>query len=142
MKTLFVKPADAEKKWYIINAAGRPLGDVAVKAASIARGKHKPCYTPHQNMGDFVIIVNAAQAVMTGNKKSGKMYYSHSRFPGGLRSFSYEKLLERRPDAPMRLAVKGMLPKGPLGNSMRAAVKIYAGEAHPHQAQKPQELAW
>jgi large subunit ribosomal protein L13 len=142
MKTIFVKPHDVERQWHIIDATGRTLGDVAVKAASLARGKHKACYTPHQLVGDFVIIINADKAVLTGNKTKKKMYYSHSGHPGGLSSFSYEKLLVRRPDSPMRLAVKGMLPRGPLGNDMRKSVKIYAGATHPHVAQQPVPYIW
>lgn len=142
MKTIFVKPATIEHQWFIIDATGKTVGEVAVKAASIARGKMKPFYTPHQQVGDFVIIINSEKAVMTGGKEDKKMYYRHSGFMGGLTSFTYRKLLARKGDGPMRLAVKGMLPKGPLGNSMRSAVKIYAGSKHPHQAQKPIEYKW
>ncbi|NIZ40457.1 50S ribosomal protein L13 [Entomospira entomophila] len=142
MKTVFVKPQEVKREWYIIDATNRPLGEVAVKAAYLARGKHKGCYTPHQLIGDFVIVVNADKALMTGNKIQKKMYYQHSGYPGGMRSFTYEKLLQRRPDAPMRLAIKGMLPKGPLGNSMFRSVKIYSGDKHPHAAQQPTAYEW
>jgi large subunit ribosomal protein L13 len=142
MKTIFVKPLEVKREWHIIDAKDRPLGDVARQAAYLARGKHKGCYTPHQLIGDFVIIVNAEKAKMTGNKTQKKMYYQHSGYPGGMRSFTYEKLLQRRPDAPMRLAVKGMLPKGALGNSMFKSVKIYSGDQHPHTAQQPIAYQW
>jgi large subunit ribosomal protein L13 len=142
MKTIFVKPKEASHQWYIIDAEGKVLGDVASKAASLARGKNKAHYTPHQQMGDFVIIINADKAIVTGNKAQAKMYYHHSRHMGGLKSFTYNKMLARRPDEPMRAAVHGMLPHGPLGNAMRSAVKIYAGPKHPHQAQQPVEYNW
>jgi large subunit ribosomal protein L13 len=140
MKTIFVKPNEIERKWYVIDAAGQPLGRVAVKAANILRGKTKALYTPHQEVGDYVIIVNAKEAVMTGNKKNDKMYYRHSGYLGGLKSENYEKLIARKPTAPMEKAVKGMLPKGPLGNKLYSNVKIYAGAEHPHTAQQPEKI--
>lgn len=140
MKTIYVKPADADRKWFVIDAAGKPLGRVAVKAAYYARGKHKPCYVPHQEIGDFVIIVNAEKAAVTGNKKNDKLYYRHSGYLGGLSVDNYEKLVARKPTAPMEKAVRGMLPRGPLGNKLYNNVKIYAGAAHPHEAQQPEAL--
>lgn len=137
MKTIFVKPSEVERKWFIIDAAGQPLGRVAVKAADILRGKNKALYTPHQEIGDYVIIVNATEAVMTGNKRSDKMYYRHSGYLGGLKSENYEKLVARKPTAPMEKAIKGMLPKGPLGYKLFTNVKVYAGADHPHAAQQP-----
>ena len=140
MKTIFVKPSDVERKWFLIDAAGQPLGRVAVKAASILRGKNKALYTPHQEVGDYVIIVNAKEAVMTGKKKADKMYYRHSGYLGGLKSENYDKLVSRKPTAPMEKAVKGMLPRGPLGFKLFTNVKIYAGAEHPHTAQQPVKL--
>ncbi len=140
MKTIFVKPNEVERKWYVIDAAGQPLGRVAVKAAWILRGKNKALYTPHQEVGDYVIIVNAKEAVMTGNKRADKMYYRHSGYLGGMKSENYEKLVARKPTAPMEKAVKGMLPKGPLGNKLYSNVKIYAGAEHPHVAQQPVKI--
>jgi large subunit ribosomal protein L13 len=137
MKTIFVKPSEVERKWFIIDAAGQPLGRVAVKAADILRGKTKALYTPHQEIGDYVIIVNATEAVMTGKKRSDKMYYRHSGYLGGLKSENYEKLVARKPTAPMEKAIKGMLPKGPLGYKLFTNVKVYAGADHPHAAQQP-----
>ncbi|MFA7671841.1 MAG: 50S ribosomal protein L13 [Sphaerochaetaceae bacterium] len=137
MKTIFVKPAKIEKKWYLIDAEGKNLGRVAAAAAKILRGKNKPEFTPHQDMGDFVIIVNAEKAALTGNKREDKVYYRHTGYPGGLRSENYEKLVARKPTTPMEKAVKGMLPKGPLGYKMFTKVKVYAGDKHPHEAQQP-----
>ncbi len=140
MKTIFVKPAEIDRKWFVIDAAGKALGRVAVKAASIARGKNKPYYTPHQEVGDYVIIINAEKAVLTGNKERDKVYYRHSGYVGGLKSESYQKLVARKPTAPMEKAVRGMLPKGALANQLYRNVKVYAGETHPHQAQKPEAV--
>ncbi|MDC7233556.1 MAG: 50S ribosomal protein L13 [Spirochaetales bacterium] len=140
MKTIFVKPNEIERKWYLIDAAGQPLGRVAVKAADILRGKNKALYTPHQEVGDYVIVVNAAEAALTGNKKADKMYYRHSGYLGGLKSENYEKLVARKPTAPMEKAIKGMLPKGTLGNKLFTNVKVYAGADHPHAAQKPVKI--
>jgi large subunit ribosomal protein L13 len=137
MKTIFVKPATIEKKWYLIDAEGKELGRVAVAAARILRGKNKPEYAPHQDMGDFVIIVNAAKAALSGNKYQDKKYYRHSNYPGGLTTESYADMVVRKPTFPMEHAVKGMLPKGPLGNKLFTNMKVYAGESHPHAAQQP-----
>lgn len=137
MKTIFVKPATMEKKWYIIDAEGKNLGRVAVAAARILRGKNKPEYVPHQDMGDYVIIINAAKATVTGNKVDDKMYYRHSMYPGGLKAESYGEVINRKPTYPMEHAVKGMLPSGKLGEKLFTNVKIYAGAEHPHQAQQP-----
>lgn len=137
MKTIFVKPATIVKKWYVIDAEGKELGRVAVAAARILRGKNKPEYVPHQDMGDFVIIINAAKAALTGNKYQEKMYYRHSNYPGGLTTESYADMVVRKPTFPMEHAVKGMLPKGPLGNKLFTNMKVYAGDTHPHAAQQP-----
>ena len=140
MKTIFVKPLELERKWFIIDAAGQPLGRVAVKAADILRGKNKPFYTPHQEVGDYVIVVNALEATLSGNKRAGKMYYRHTGYLGGLKSENYEKLVGRKPTAPMEKAIKGMLPKGTLGNKLFTNVKVYAGADHPHAAQQPVKI--
>jgi large subunit ribosomal protein L13 len=140
MKTIYVKPKDVDQKWYVIDAAGKPMGRVAVKAASIARGKHKPYYVPFHEVGDFVIIVNADKAQLTGNKRQNKLYYRHSGYLGGLKVDNYEKLDARKPTAPMEKAVRGMLPRGALGNKLYRNVKIYAGAVHPHDAQQPEVL--
>ncbi|MCX7787368.1 MAG: 50S ribosomal protein L13 [Spirochaetes bacterium] len=140
MKTIFVKPHEVERKWYIVDAAGKRLGRVAAKVASILRGKHKPIYTPHQEVGDYVIVINADKVVVTGNKRKDKLYYHHSGQPGGLRVESFEKVIQRKPTYPLEVAIKGMLPKNRLGRKLFKNVKIYAGEAHPHGAQKPEPL--
>ena len=137
MKTIFVKPLTVVKKWYLIDAEGKELGRVAVAAARILRGKNKPEYVPHQDMGDFVIIVNAAKAALTGNKYEDKKYYRHSNYPGGLTVETYADMVVRKPTFPMEHAVKGMLPKGALGNKLFTNMKVYAGDIHPHAAQQP-----
>ena len=137
MKTIFVKPQSIEKKWYLIDAEGKNLGRVAVAAARILRGKNKVEYVPHQDMGDYVIIINAAKASVTGTKMEDKIYYRHSMYPGGLKAESLEKMLQRKPTYPMEHAIKGMLPHGRLGRKLFTNVKIYAGAEHPHMAQKP-----
>lgn len=140
MKTIFVKPLELERKWFIIDAAGQPLGRVAVKAADILRGKNKPYYTPHQEVGDYVIVINATEVTLSGNKKADKMYYRHSGYLGGLKTENYEKLVARKPTAPMEKAIKGMLPKGTLGNKLFSNVKVYANAVHPHAAQQPVKI--
>lgn len=140
METIFVKEAEQARKWYIIDAEGKPLGRVAAKAAAIARGKNKATFTRNQLMGDFVVIINAAKAAVTGGKETKKIYYHHTGFVGGLRAHTYEKLLEKHPEDPMKIAVVGMLPNGRLGRKMMDNVKIYAGAEHPHAAQNPQPI--
>jgi len=137
MKTVFAKPASVERKWYIIDAEGKVLGRVAAKAASIVRGKNKAIFVPHQEVGDFLVIINAEKIVVTGRKAQQKMYYRHSGYPGGLKAQTYEKAIERHPTMPLETAIKGMLPKGPLGRKLAKNVKIYAGANHPHEGQKP-----
>ena len=137
MKTIFVKPLSMEKKWYIIDAEGKNLGRVAEKAARILRGKNKPEYVPHQDMGDNVIIINAAKANVTGNKMEDKKYYRHSMYPGGLTTETYGQVIVRKPTFPMERAVKGMLPHGALGRSLFRNLRVYAGETHPHIGQQP-----
>jgi len=140
MKTLFVNESEAKRDWFVIDAQGKPVGRVAAKAAYMLRGKHKLTYSPHQEMGDYVVIINAEKAVMTGNKTTDKIYHHHTGFVGGLRSVTYAKLLERHPTKPVMQAIKGMLPKGPLGRKLLTNVKVYAGATHPHTAQNPQAV--
>lgn len=137
MKTVFVTPATAERRWYIIDAAGKPLGRVAAKVASILRGKNKPTFTPSQETGDYVIVVNADKVMVTGQKRQNKMYYHHTGFPGGIKGFNFAELIDRNPVSPMEIAIRGMLPKGPLGRKLFKNVKVYAGPNHPHAAQMP-----
>jgi large subunit ribosomal protein L13 len=138
MKTIFVKPKEVERKWYVIDAAGQRLGRVAVEAADILRGKKKPEYTPHQEVGDYVIVINADQVVVTGRKATQKQYYRHSGYLGSLRSESFTKALARRPEFPIEHAVKGMLPHNRLGRKLFTNMKVYAGADHPHTAQQPE----
>jgi large subunit ribosomal protein L13 len=140
MKTEFVKPADVERKWFVINGEGKVLGRVAAKAASIVRGKEKAVYAPHQEVGDFVVVINAGKLVLTGRKVQNKLYYHHTGYVGGLKTLTYEKLAARHPSSPLELAIKGMLPKGPLGRKLWKNVKVYAGAEHPHGAQNPQAI--
>lgn len=137
MKTIFVKPAEVERKWYLIDAENQVLGKVAVQAADLIRGKHKPEFVPHQEIGDYVVIINAEKAIVTGGKETKKIYYHHTQFPGGLKAVDYATLLRKKPTAPMELAVKGMLPKGRLGRKLFKNLKVYAGAEHLHAAQKP-----
>lgn len=134
---MFVTSATAERKWYLIDAEGKPLGRVAAKAASMLRGKNKPTYTPSQETGDFIVIINAAKVAVTGRKRQEKMYYKHTGYVGGLKDYTFRELIERDPVAPLELALKGMLPKGPLGRKLYKNAKIYAGADHPHAAQMP-----
>jgi len=137
MKTIFVKPEPRDKKWYLIDAEGKNLGRVAVAAARILRGKDKPEYVPHQDMGDFVVIINAAKATVTGNKMTDKKYYSHSMYPGGFKEESYGDLIKRKPCFPMEHAIKGMLPHGKLGKELFTHLRVYADAEHKQTAQQP-----
>ena len=140
MKTLYVKPKDATRKWYIIDANGKTLGRVAVKVATLLRGKHKPIFVPHQEIGDYVIVVNADKIAVTGSKRTDKIYYNYSGYQGGMRATPFGKMLEHKPTYPLETAIRGMLPKNRLGRKLFGNVKVYAGEAHPHGAQKPEAL--
>jgi large subunit ribosomal protein L13 len=140
MKTYVAKPSQIVKQWYVVDASGHTLGKVAVTVADALRGKRKPIYTPNIDTGDFVIVVNADKIVLTGRKPDQKMYYHHSGYPGGLRSEPFKKLFARKPEEVMRHAVRGMLPHNRLGRAQLRKLKIYAGEHHPHQAQKPVAL--
>lgn len=137
MKTVFVKPAEVARSWFVIDAQGQRLGRVAAKAAILVRGKHKACYTPHQEIGDYVVIVNADKIEVSGNKFNDKLYYRHSGFAGGLKKSTFASLIERHPVDPLEIAIRGMLPKGPLGRKLARNVKVYAGPNHPHAAQAP-----
>ncbi len=140
MKTWTVRPGDIEREWYIVDAQGMVLGRLATQIARVLRGKHRPQYTPHADCGDHVIVINAEKVVVTGNKESTKTYYRHSGYPGGLKSITLEKQRAAHPERIIESAVKGMMPKGPLGRKMLGKLKVYAGEQHPHMAQKPKAL--
>jgi len=140
MKTLFVKPALVERKWFVIDAEGKVLGRVAARVASIVRGKTKAMYAPHQEMGDYVVVVNAEKVAVTGRKAQQKLYYRHSGYPGGLKAHNFETIIARHPTQPLENAIKGMLPKGPLGRKLAKNAKIYAGAAHPHAPKTPRRL--
>ncbi|MCL4154389.1 UNVERIFIED_CONTAM: hypothetical protein GTU68_053077 [Idotea baltica] len=140
MKTYSAKAETVQRDWYIVDAAEKTLGRLAVVIATRLRGKHKPEYTPHVDTGDYIVVVNADKVRVTGNKAKGKIYHSHTGYPGGLKSISFEKLMEKAPERAIQNAVKGMLPKGPLGRAMFKKMKVYAGEEHPHTAQQPQDL--
>ncbi len=144
MSTYFAKAADIEHKWYVIDAAGLPLGRLATEAARILRGKHKPIFTPNVDTGDHVIVINADQTVLTGNKLATKVYRTHSGYPGGLKETSYKKLMQTRPERAVEHAIKGMLPHNSLGAQMYGKLKVYRGAEHPHQAQMPEvwNVAW
>ena len=137
MRTYSPKPGDVQRQWHVIDATDVVLGRLASQTAILLRGKHKPIYAPHVDTGDFVIIVNADKVALTGNKRLQKVEYRHSGYPGGLRSRSYDQLLEKNPRRVVEKAVKGMLPSGTLGRQMLSKLKVYAGPEHPHQAQKP-----
>jgi large subunit ribosomal protein L13 len=140
MKTYSAKAETVQRDWYIVDAAEKTLGRLAVVIATRLRGKHKAEYTPHVDTGDYIVVVNADKVRVTGNKAKGKIYHSHTGYPGGLKSISFEKLMEKAPERAIQNAVKGMLPKGPLGRAMFKKMKVYAGEEHPHTAQQPQDL--
>ena len=138
MATQSAKASEIERKWYVVDAAGQPLGRLASKVAHVLRGKHRPEFTPHVDTGDFVIVTNAAQVKLSGNKAEAKEHHQHSGYPGGLKSVSYGQLLERRPEYVIELAVKGMLPKNSLGRQMFRKLKVYPEGTHPHVAQQPE----
>ena len=140
MKTYVATPATRERNWYVVDATGLTLGRLATQIANTLRGKRKPEYTPHIDVGDFVVVVNAEKVSVTGNKRAEKRYYRHSGYPGGLRSRTLDEMLERRPEEVMRLAVKGMLPRTRLGRAQLRKLRVYAGPDHPHAAQKPEPM--
>lgn len=137
MRTYSPKASEIERSWHVIDAEGLVLGRLCTEVASLLRGKHKPTFTPHLDTGDHVIVVNADKIQMTSNKAERELIWRHSGYPGGIRSESYAKMLQRRPEDLIRRSVKGMLPKGPLGRQMITKLKVYAGPDHPHHAQAP-----
>lgn len=140
MKTYHAKPGEVERKWYLIDADGLVLGRVATVAAQILRGKTKPQYTPHVDVGDFVVIINADKIRVTGNKAQAKEYFRHSGYPGGLKSENFETAMQKHPERVIEHAVKGMLPKTTLGRAQGMKLKVYAGPDHPHAAQQPEKI--
>jgi len=140
MKTFVAKPAEVKRDWFVVDAEGKTLGRLATEIALRLRGKHKAEFTPHVDTGDYIIVINAEKITVTGNKAKGKIYYHHTGFIGGIKSISFEKLIERAPERVIEKAVKGMLPKGPLGRAMYRKLKVYAGTEHQHSAQQPQVL--
>lgn len=140
MKTYMAATDSVKQYWYLVDASGKTLGRLASELALRLRGKHKAEFTPHTDTGDFFVVVNVDKIKVTGNKASDKMYYSHSGYPGGLKSMNFETLLAKHPQRVLEKAVKGMLPKGPLGRQMLRKLKVYAGGEHPHSAQKPRVI--
>jgi large subunit ribosomal protein L13 len=141
MKTIFPKTQDVERKWYVVDAEGEILGRLATKVATILRGKHKPEFAPNQEIGDYVIVINADKVRVSGRKPQQKMYYHHTGYPGQLKSRNYEKMLAHKPTFPVEHAVRGMLPKNRLGRKLFTNLKVYAGAQHPHASQQPEELS-
>ena len=140
MRTFSAKSSDVVHDWYVVDASGKTLGHLASQIAHRLRGKHKPEYTPHVDTGDYIVVLNAKEVHVTGQKRSQKTYHRHTGYPGGLKSISFEKMQESAPEKIIQLAVKGMLPRNPLGRSMFRKLKVYSGADHPHAAQKPVEL--
>ena len=142
MKTFMASPATIDRKWYVVDAQGQTLGRLASEVAKVLRGKNKPIYTPHMDCGDYVVIINADKIVVTGKKLDQKIYYHHSGFIGGMKETTLREMLQKKPEQVVELAVKGMLPKGPLGRQMYTKLHVYAGAEHPHAAQKPEVLTF
>ncbi len=140
MKTMSAKPATVSRDWYVVDASGKTLGRLASEIATRLRGKHKPVYTPHVDTGDYIVVINAEKVHVTGRKADNKMYYRHTGYPGGIREVNFNKLIGTYPERVIELAVKGMMPRNPLGRAMLAKLKVYAGAEHPHAAQQPQQL--
>ena len=140
MKTYTPKAKDIERRWWLIDAEGKTLGRLATRVAGILRGKHKPMYTPHLDVGDYVVVINAEKVALTGRKADQKTYFTHSGYMGHEKHIPFRRMIERHPDRVIELAVKGMLPKNKLGQHMRKKLKVYAGVTHPHQGQEPQPL--
>lgn len=139
-KTYSPKPSEIERAWHVVDATDLPLGRIASEIAQVLRGKHKPTYAPHMDTGDFVVVVNAEKVAVTSDKSQSKIYYRHSGYPGGIKAETFESLRDRRPEAIVERAVRGMLPKNKLGRQMLRKLKVYAGPDHPHEAQKPEVL--
>ena len=142
MKTFMPNPSTIDRKWYVVDATGYTLGRLASEVAKILRGKNKPIYTPHADMGDYVIITNAEKIKVTGKKLDQKIYYHHSDYVGGMKETTLKEMLAKKPEKVLELAVKGMLPKGPLGRTMYKKLFVYAGPEHKHEAQKPETLTF
>ena len=140
MKTFSAKPETVQRDWFVVDATDKVLGRLAADIASRLRGKHKPEYTPHVDTGDYLVVVNVEKIRVTGNKAKDKIYHRHTGYVGGIKSISFEKLIDKAPERTLEIAVKGMLPRGPLGRAMLRKLKVYAGDQHPHAAQQPQEL--
>ena len=140
MKTFMASPSTIERKWYVVDATGYTLGRLAAEIAKVLRGKNKPIFPPHIDTGDYVVVINADQVKVTGKKMEQKIYYSHSDYVGGMKETTLKEMMAKKPEKVVELAVKGMLPKGPLGRSMLTKLHVYAGAEHPHAAQKPEEL--
>jgi large subunit ribosomal protein L13 len=140
MKTISAKPETVKRDWYVVDAAGKTLGRLSTEIARRLRGKHKAEYTPHVDTGDYIVVINAEKISVTGNKAKDKVYYRHTGFPGGLKSMSFEKMIDHAPERVIELAVTGMMPKNPLGRAMLKKLKIYSGSSHPHAAQQPIQL--
>lgn len=140
MNTFMAKAETVERKWYVVDGEGMPLGRLASQVAHILRGKHKPIFTPHVDTGDHVIVINASKVILTGKKLDQKIYYRHSGYPGGLKETPYRKLMQQKPEFAVKKAVAGMLPKGPLGRKMATKLRVYAGPEHEQQAQQPEAL--
>lgn len=140
MKTISAKPHEVTHDWYIVDAEGKTLGRLASEIASRLRGKHKPSYTPHVDTGDYIVVINAEKVAVTGKKAQDKKYYRHTGYPGGIKETNFTKLIAHKPADVLNNAVKGMLPKGPLGYAMIKKLKVYSGTEHPHTAQQPQVL--
>ncbi len=139
-KTYVAKPGDIQRDWYVVDATGLTLGRLATKIASVLRGKNKPQYTPYEDVGDFVVVINAEKVAVTGRKLDQKEYFHHTGYPGGIKSITLRKQLQKHPERVIEHAVKGMLPRGPLGRRQFKKLKVYAGAEHPHQAQLPKPL--
>ena len=140
MKTISAKAENVKRNWFVIDADGQTLGRLATEVARRLRGKHKTEYTPHVDTGDYIVVVNAEKVQVTGRKASDKMYYRHTGHPGGLKETNFTQMIERSPEKVIELAVKGMLPRNPLGRAMYRKLKVYAGQEHPHEAQQPENL--
>jgi len=140
MKTFVATPENRERDWLVVDATGKTLGRLATQLADVLRGKHKPEYTPHCDVGDFVVVINAEKIAVTGKKREEKLYHRYSGYPGGLRSRTFNEMIERRPEEVLRLAVKGMLPRNRIARAQLRKLKIYAGTDHPHVAQQPKPM--
>ena len=140
MKTVSIRKEDVKHGWYLVDATDKTLGRISTEIAIRLRGKHKPEYTPHVDTGDYIVVVNAEKVIVTGNKTTDRTYYHHTGFPGGIKSITFDKLLEKEPERIIKMAVKGMMPKNKLSRAMLSKLKVYAGNDHPHTAQQPQPL--